>query len=583
MSHSRRASLYRVAIGAALIAALALTGIARQAPAGAATLGQLNSQLGTVQSRQQHLSSSVNSLSGLISSLSSQIQLVQTREAAVRAQLVTDRADLARATVALKREQAIVLKLRRRLAWARMLLSRQLVSSYEGSQPDLVSVVLNASGFNNLLEQIAFLDRAEHQQQVVIALTRQAKREADAAAARLAKLEATDRRIAAAATLRANALQGMNELLQSRQGALQRARYAQQLALDAAQAEGQRLRVEDRPDPCPAGSRRRGCAGGGSGAVGATGAGGFPVGSAVARTVRWLGDPIRDRAVRIGRSEPAAQQRRRVGLLPDHPLDLEAVWRHRSGRVPGEQGRAGRGRLADLERRRRRVELGLRRNRRDPLIQAPTARPSVQSLASAAVAAATLRRVNRRTFRILYIVVVLFAALSIRLVYIADTPYKAINDAGTYNRLASGVARTGDYHGRRRPPHRRRRLERADGVLPAGVPLLPRGRRSDRRPPAGGKAAIEPARAAQAVLGTVTVGLIGLVAWEAFGEAIALVAMALAAAYPVFIEMSGVLMAENLLLVFELAAVWAALRRARAPATRTSGSAPPGSCSAWRR
>ncbi|MGO9881835.1 MAG: transglycosylase family protein [Solirubrobacteraceae bacterium] len=241
MSHSRLASLYRVAIGAALIAALALTGIARQAPAGAATLGQLNSQLGTVQSRQQHLSSSVNSLSGLISSLSSQIQLVQTREAAVRAQLVTDRADLARATVALKREQAIVLKLRRRLAWARMLLSRQLVSSYEGSQPDLVSVVLNASGFNNLLEQIAFLDRAEHQQQVVIALTRQAKREADAAAVRLTKLEVSDRRIAAAATLRANALQGMNELLQSRQGALQRARYAQQLALDAAQAEGQRL------------------------------------------------------------------------------------------------------------------------------------------------------------------------------------------------------------------------------------------------------------------------------------------------------------------------------------------------------
>ncbi|MGO9823136.1 MAG: transglycosylase family protein, partial [Solirubrobacteraceae bacterium] len=104
-----------------------------------------------------------------------------------------------------------------------------------------VSVVLNASGFNNLLEQIAFLDRAEHQQQVVIALTRQAKREADAAAVRLTKLEVADRRIAAGATLRANALQGMNELLQSRQGALQRARYAQQLALDAVQAEGQQL------------------------------------------------------------------------------------------------------------------------------------------------------------------------------------------------------------------------------------------------------------------------------------------------------------------------------------------------------
>lgn len=241
MSHSHRAILFRVAVGAGLIAALALTAVSRQAPARAATLGQLNSQLGAVQSRQQQLSSSVSSLSGLISSLSSQIQLVESREAAVRAQLVIDRADLARAAAALKREQAILLKLRRRLAWSRMLLSRQLVSSYEGSQPDLVSVVLNASGFNNLLEQIAFLNRAERQQQVVITITRRAKLDADAAAARLAKLKATDRQIAAAATLHANALQGMNDLLQSRQGALQRARYAQQLALGAAQAEGHRL------------------------------------------------------------------------------------------------------------------------------------------------------------------------------------------------------------------------------------------------------------------------------------------------------------------------------------------------------
>ncbi len=178
--------------------------------------------------------------------------------------------------------------------------------------------------------------------------------------------------------------------------------------------------------------------------------------------------------------------------------------------------------------------------------------------------AATLRRVNRRTFRILYIVVVLFAALSIRLVYIADTPYKAINDAGTYNRLASGVARTGDYSvGDGRHTGAGGSSGRT-AYFPPGFPYflavvdLIDGHR------AGGKAAIEPARTAQAVLGTVTVGLIGLVAWEAFGEAIALVAMALAAAYPVFIEMSGVLMAENLLLVFELAAVWAALRAHRA-------------------
>ena len=241
MSSIHRVVAFRVVATGTLIAVLGLTATARQTPARAATLDQLNSQLGQVQSRQQNLSSTVGSLSALISTLANQISLVQTREAAVRAQLVVDRAALARATAALGREEAVVLRLRKRLAWARMLLARQLVSGYEGNRPDLVSVVLNSNGFNNLLEQINFLGQAERQQQAIISITRRAKRQADAATARLAKLRTRDRQIAAAATVREKALQGMNTLLQARQGAMSRARYAQQLELAAVRAQGQRL------------------------------------------------------------------------------------------------------------------------------------------------------------------------------------------------------------------------------------------------------------------------------------------------------------------------------------------------------
>jgi 4-amino-4-deoxy-L-arabinose transferase-like glycosyltransferase len=66
------------------------------------------------------------------------------------------------------------------------------------------------------------------------------------------------------------------------------------------------------------------------------------------------------------------------------------------------------------------------------------------------------------------------------------------------------------------------------------------------------------------MIGTVSVGLLGLVALEAFGGGPALAALAIAAAYPVFVELSGTLVAENLLLVFELAAIWTALRARRA-------------------
>lgn len=125
-----------------------------------------------------------------------------------------------------------------------MLLSRQLVSAYESGSPDLVSVVLESDGFTQLLDRITYLRDAEHQQQRIIAITRMAKAQAAAAAARLAKLEAVDHRITEDATLRENALAGMNSLLQSRQTALQRAQAVQRAALSASQARGSHLQAE---------------------------------------------------------------------------------------------------------------------------------------------------------------------------------------------------------------------------------------------------------------------------------------------------------------------------------------------------
>ncbi len=246
MSFQHRAPVVRAAATAAVLAGLlfAIFAVLPHSSARAANsdLNQLQSQLSQQQARQHQLSSSVGSLSGLIAALDGQIQLVQNREAAVRAELVQDRARLAQIRTSLLREQARVALLRRRLARARLILSRQLISSYEGDHPDLVSVVLNARGFPALLEQINFLGRAESQQRAIITFTRQAKAQADQAATRLAKLQASVRQITAGAALRASALAGMNALLSAKQAAVQRARAAQQLALQATQARADTLR-----------------------------------------------------------------------------------------------------------------------------------------------------------------------------------------------------------------------------------------------------------------------------------------------------------------------------------------------------
>jgi 4-amino-4-deoxy-L-arabinose transferase-like glycosyltransferase len=170
--------------------------------------------------------------------------------------------------------------------------------------------------------------------------------------------------------------------------------------------------------------------------------------------------------------------------------------------------------------------------------------------------------------------VILVAALAIRVAEVQRTSYQPINDASAYLTLASQIAHTGDYStsraagagagGTRGPsayfppgfPYFLALVDLVDGHTGPAHQSAPRGQAFDR-------GAVQPARISQAVLGTIVVGLIGLVALEAFGPAVALVALAIGAIYPVLVELSAVLVAENLLTALVLAAIWAGLRARR--------------------
>jgi septal ring factor EnvC (AmiA/AmiB activator) len=240
----RTAHIRLAALGALTAGLLALAAVVPLSSVAEPSLGQLGSALSQQQARAASLSASVSSLNSLIGSLSSQIAVVRQREAAVQAELIQDRAQLAQVSDALVRKRRLLRILVARLARARAILARQLVSGYESDNPDLVSIVLEARGFSDLLDRIEFLRTAERQQNATIAFTRSAKAQADGAAHRLATLETTDRAVTASAATRVQALAGMNSLLQSRQGALQAARAAQAAALAAARKRGQALQAE---------------------------------------------------------------------------------------------------------------------------------------------------------------------------------------------------------------------------------------------------------------------------------------------------------------------------------------------------
>ena len=244
MSFGRRTTARPLVAGAATVAAVLALAALPMSSSADPSLGQLKSQLNAEQGHQQSLASSIASLSHLISSLSGQITLVENREAAVRADLARDRAQLAAVQRALNRELRLLALLRGRLAQARTLLARQLVTNYEQAKPSLVSVVLESSGFKNLLDQLTYLNDAQKQQQAIITITREAKARADAAASHLADLRASDRQITIATAQRVRALVGMNSLLHSKQAALAQARGVQQSALVASRARGSHLQAE---------------------------------------------------------------------------------------------------------------------------------------------------------------------------------------------------------------------------------------------------------------------------------------------------------------------------------------------------
>jgi murein DD-endopeptidase MepM/ murein hydrolase activator NlpD len=140
-------------------------------------------------SRERVLTSEVSSFTRKIGGLQADITVLQTKQVRLQANLDAKRAELARIQEELRRERLRLARLRRRLAEARVELANRLVQMYKEDSPDVVTVVLEADGFADLLERTEFLQRTSAQDTRIISRVRDAKVETKAAADRLDRLE----------------------------------------------------------------------------------------------------------------------------------------------------------------------------------------------------------------------------------------------------------------------------------------------------------------------------------------------------------------------------------------------------------
>jgi peptidoglycan hydrolase CwlO-like protein len=120
------------------------------APVGADLQGQIDAS----RARDRALQSEIHSDSRTIDGFQGRIDDVQARLAGIQHSLDIEAAQLAQLRSQLRTARARMVVLRLQLARDRQVLADQLVGQYESPQPDLVSVVLDAHGFADLLERV---------------------------------------------------------------------------------------------------------------------------------------------------------------------------------------------------------------------------------------------------------------------------------------------------------------------------------------------------------------------------------------------------------------------------------------------
>jgi peptidoglycan hydrolase CwlO-like protein len=219
----------RALSAAALLAMCAVAAVlwaSSTAPARAASAASLHHQISSGQNQINGLSSVVKAASGHVSQLGSAIAGMQRRLDGIQRNLDVKRTELLVLRTELTAAQMRLATLEAAQARDETVLARRLVSTYETGKPDLINVVLEATGFQDLLNRLAFARRIQNQDVQIVSQVRAARRATAAQAVRLGALNARQQAITEEILVERNKLASVEVLLQQQQAAAAQKRSA---------------------------------------------------------------------------------------------------------------------------------------------------------------------------------------------------------------------------------------------------------------------------------------------------------------------------------------------------------------------
>jgi murein DD-endopeptidase MepM/ murein hydrolase activator NlpD len=222
---------------AAFLSVAALVGAflaLQSSPARAVSIGQLQQEIGAGQSRVSSLAGVVGAYSSRLARLDSSIATLERQISRLQADLIAKEAELTRLEIKLTLARNRLTQLEAFEAHAESVLAKQLVNSYESDRPDLVTVILESSGFQDLLERLSFAQRIQKQDVLVIRDVRAARRRVTAQAIRLGALEVRQQALIKEVLTERNAVAGKRTTLLRQRIQVARARGAKAAQLASA-------------------------------------------------------------------------------------------------------------------------------------------------------------------------------------------------------------------------------------------------------------------------------------------------------------------------------------------------------------
>lgn len=202
----------------ATLAALAAGALATAgATAGGSTAGGLESRIAAAQARAGELHAGVGADTRQIEGFQGNIEDLQARLSALETSLAVERSVLASLRAQLSSARARLAALQVQLGHDRQVLVAQVVASYEAPPPDIVTVILQAHGFADLIERVQDLQAISRANATATTRVATEQRLVTAQAQRLAALEASHARETSAVLVQRDEVAQLHLALVTRQ------------------------------------------------------------------------------------------------------------------------------------------------------------------------------------------------------------------------------------------------------------------------------------------------------------------------------------------------------------------------------